>query len=124
MASRYLLIEFDDEATATRLREQIDNASRAGKAFRVVGLFAKPGPNFCRCGTWTTDRGNVSSLKYGRKFGWQVCKTCRRPAPIISFLKNLIQADEIINPSTHDSLDGRHKLTFYPMGMSAPTKGI
>ena len=124
MAGRYLLIEFDDETQASRLREQIDNASLAGKSFRVVGLFVKPGPKFCRCGTWISGRGTKATTKYGRKFGWMVCTTCKRPAPIISFLRNLVQPEEIIKPNTHQSLDDKMNLQFYPMGLSAPTRKV
>jgi len=124
MGGRYLLIEFDDEASASRLRAQIDSATLKGRPFRVVGLFAKPGPRFCRCGTWTTSRGQVSTLKFGAKFGWQVCTTCKRPAPIISFLRNLLKPEDVIQPQTHDTLDGKMKLQFFPLGLSAPTRRV
>lgn len=124
MAGRYLLIEFEDEASASTLRAQIDKASQAGKPFRVIGLFAKPGPTFCRCGKWTTDRSGAAKTKVGKKFGWVLCTDCKKPAPIISFLRNLIKPEEIIRPQSHKALDGKTDLMFYPYGLSAPTKRV
>lgn len=123
MAGRFLLIEFDDEATATHLREQIDAATRKGKGFRVVGIFARP-ERFCRCGTWISERGKPSTLKRGAKFGWSVCTECKRPAPIMSFLKNLLAPTDIVSPVIHDTIDNKGQeaeLGFYTYGLSAPT---
>lgn len=99
MASRYLLIEFDDEASATRLRGQIDNATRNGKRFRVVGLFAKP-TNYCQCDpkTHVTMGGQVSTLKRGKKYGWWVCTNCKKPTSALAGLVNLIKPRDIIKP--------------------------
>lgn len=125
MAQRYLIIELDSDKTATKLKQQIDAATRSGKGFRVVGLFAKPGPDFCRCGTWVTERGKPpSTLKYGKRLGWFVCTSCRKPAPLIQGLKNLLKPEEIITPDTHTSLDKRYELMFYPLGLTAPTHAM
>lgn len=124
MAGRYLLIEFDEEQSASSLRAQIDAATKKGRKYRVVGMYSRPGPDFCRCGTWTTDRGKVATTKTGRKFGWVVCTVCKKPAPIISFLRNIIKPEEIIDPYTHESLDGRHTLMFNFMGIGAPTRAV
>ena len=99
MGARYLLIEFDDEAAASRLREQIDNATRKGKGFRVVGLFAKP-RNYCRCGdVHTIERGRpITEVKRGRKYGWRVCMDCKRPLQNFGYLTNLLKPRDIINP--------------------------
>lgn len=98
MASRYLLIEFDDEASANKLRAQIDNASRAGKRFRVVGLFAKPQAPFCACppDRQITTKTHTSILKRGRKLGWWMCTECKRPAQNNSALINLMKPKDII----------------------------
>lgn len=117
MAGRYLLIECDDEAQATSLRAQIDNASRKGKGFRVVGLFARPGPVFCRCGKWQTTRATTSTLKRGKKYGWMVCTECKKPAPSMGFLFNLIRPVDIINPPRYDIAN--QQLGFYTAGLSA-----
>lgn len=99
MGSRYLIIEFDDEASASRLRAQIDNATKAGKRFRVVGLFAKP-TNYCRCDPrkHVTDKAGKSTLKRGKKFGWWVCIECKRPTSSMAGLVNLIKPRDIIKP--------------------------
>lgn len=99
MGARYLLIEFDDEAQASRLRAQIDNATRAGKRFRVVGLFAKP-TKYCECDPKKkiTTKTNVSSLKRGKKYGWWVCLECRRPDSRLVGLVNLLKPRDIIKP--------------------------
>lgn len=97
MASRYLLIEFDDADGAEKLKERINEASRAGKAYRVVGLFAKP-TNYCQCdpNTKITTKVSPSVLKRGKKFGWWVCTQCKRPDSSISGLRNLLNPHDII----------------------------
>lgn len=70
--SRYLLVEFDDNDSANRMRAQIDNAEANGKSFRVVGMFSKPGV-LCNCEI-KSDR----SVR-GAKLGWWVCPECHRP---------------------------------------------
>lgn len=70
--ARYLLIEFDDNDSADRMRAQINAAEANGKRFRVIGMFSKPG-RLCDCSTRTT-----SSVR-GAKFGWWLCPNCRRP---------------------------------------------
>jgi len=126
MAGRYLLIEFDDDATASRLREQIDVASRNGKGYRVVGLFARPG-NFCKCGSaWVNEARKQARTKRGGKYGWQVCLDCRRPVPVMSFLKNLIKPADIIGVPQYDIVNQLGKpqsMGFYTHGLTAPTLG-
>lgn len=124
MAARYVLLEFDDEAQASALCAQINAASRSGKGFRVIGLFARPSSPFCRCGTWTTERGTNSTLKRGGKFGWLVCLTCRRPAPMMDFLRNLIKPEDVINAPTYEvAAKGKRpqQLQFHPVGIGLPT---
>lgn len=69
---RYLLLEFDDNDSADRMRAQIDNAEANGKAFRVIGVWGKPA-RLCDCAV-----RSESSLK-GSRWGWWVCPVCRRP---------------------------------------------
>ena len=122
MASRYMLIEFDDAEQAGKLHAQIDAASHAGKPFRVVGLFAKPQAPYCQCGKETTTRQQASTLKRGAKFGWWVCTECKRPAASISGLVNLIAPDDIIRPNTFRAK--LYDLMFYFYSISAPTKAV
>lgn len=116
MARRFLLIEFDDAAQADTLRAQIDNATRSGKKYRVVGLFARPGNQFCQCKVWTSKRGHDSPTKRGARFGWWVCVTCKKPVPAMAGLKNLVEPSEIIDPPLTE--DG---LAFYTYTLSADT---
>lgn len=99
MASRYLLLEFEDEASALKLKQQIEAATRAGKRFRVVGLFAKPQAPYCACPpeAQITTKTHGTSLKRGRKFGWWVCINCKRPAQNNAALVNLMKPRDIIN---------------------------
>lgn len=127
MASRYLLVEFDDETSATKLKEQIDKATRGGKRFRVVGLFAKPQAPYCRCGKETSTKVQATSLKRGKKFGWWVCTECKRPAASISGLVNLLTKSDIIDPSTFESDSeafGKHTMAFYFYSISATHQAV
>lgn len=119
MASRYVLLEFDNAEQADRLREQVDKATRAGKPYRIIGYFAKPQAPYCRCGKEIETRQSSSTLKRGRKFGWWVCQECKRPSASISGLVNLMTPRDIIKPSTFAY--GLNTLMFYFMSLSAPT---
>jgi len=125
MAGRFLLIEFDDDTSATLLREQINAATRKGRRFRVVGMFARP-DNFCSCDirVWTTIKGKgEAKTKRGAKFGWLVCTSCKRPIPMMSFLKNLIAPEDIIKAPRYDIVNNDSKKTtsvgFYTYGLNA-----
>lgn len=106
MAGRYLLIEFDDEAAASLLRAQIDAASRKGKRFRVIGLFARPGTP-CSCPYVKGDRAK-DRFKLGGKLGWWLCTTCRKPRLGDHQLKNLVPLTEIVNPNVVEGVDALH----------------
>lgn len=99
MASRYLLLEFEDEASALKLKQQIEAATRSGKRFRVVGLFAKPQAPYCACPPerQMTTKTRETSLKRGRKFGWWVCTNCKRPAQNNASLVNLLKPRDIVD---------------------------
>lgn len=71
---RYLLVEFDDNDSANRMRAQIDAAEAKGRAFRVVGMYTKPS-TLCEC-----ENRSGKSVK-GAKFRWYLCESCRRPKP-------------------------------------------
>lgn len=120
MGARYLLIECDNEADATALKEKVDGLSLRGRGVRAVGLFAKP-TNYCQCGIggWTTVSRRVSTTKRGRKFGWYVCTTCKRPTASESGLVNLIAPSDIINPQQFDLGNGVGKLINYVLALSS-----
>ena len=98
MGARYLLVEFDDAESADKLRQQLDDRTRAGRPFRVVGLFAKP-TRTCECDpeTAVTNRTGESRLRRGRKLGWWVCSVCKRPDPQLTGLRNLLKPQDIID---------------------------
>lgn len=134
MARRYLLIEFDDEATANTLRGRIDEATRKGKKYRVVGLFAKPGPDFCRCGedlpydphVYERGRKYIAS-KVGRRLGWRVCLECKKPLAQVGALKNMLEPEDIIDPDVHIGRPYkgvRYNLMFHFLSIGAPTRAV
>lgn len=110
MASRYLLIEFDDHISAEALKAKID--ATEGRKFRVVGFFAKP-TNYCECdsSTHTTTSRKPSTTKRGRKFGWWVCVNCKRPTSGLHGLVNLLKPRDIINSPTWEAPDMNKRRT-------------
>ena len=102
MSGRYMIIEFDEKESAIKLKKQIDAASRAGKSFRVVGYFAKPGDDLCVCDKSRMDRASAQAPRWNDKFGWHICATCKKPWPPSS-LKNQLCVDKIINPSVYEA---------------------
>lgn len=125
MAGRYLLIEFDDPQSADALRARIDNATREGKRYRVVGMFAIPGPQFCECDTKVDTKTQRSTLQRGRKFGWWVCKVCKKPDSYMR-LVNLIGVEEIIKPRIYRIINALTRkvdpMISYPMSIELPTR--
>lgn len=75
--ARYILVEVDNNATAERLRAQIDNAGEA-KGMRVVGMFAKANA-LCECPKKPYDPYQPELLTRGAKFGWWLCSDCHKP---------------------------------------------
>lgn len=71
---RYLLVEFDSNDAADRMRAQIDAAEAKGKGFRVIGMFSKTA-KLCDCEV--RQKGSIR----GSKLGWWLCPTCHKPKP-------------------------------------------
>jgi hypothetical protein len=103
MGGRYLLIEFDDDAAADRLREQIDSATRKGKKFRVVGLFARPG-RACQC-VPRKDQRAKDAVQRGGRFGWWLCTTCGKPRFGNHNLINILKPKDVIEPPAFEGVD-------------------
>lgn len=122
MGSRYLLLEFDDDEAAAKLQLQINEASLRGRPYRVIGLFAKP-TKYCECDpkNHTTGRAGDATLKRGRKFGWWVCTTCKRPSDGLHGLVNLLKPSDIISPPTW--VRGKHTFTHYISAISGLALG-
>lgn len=89
--ARYLLVEFDDNDAADRMRAQIDTATEAGKGMRVAGLFAVP-TSWCICPQ--SDGYYANEVVRGSKLGWWVHKACRKARVGTHNLANLIRASE------------------------------
>lgn len=77
--AKYLLIEVDSNATAAKLRAQIEGAGEA-KGMRVVGQFSKA-TMLCECNPSTYPRtiGNAPIQTRGAKKGWMICPNCAKP---------------------------------------------
>lgn len=98
--ARYMVIEFDDDNQADALRAKIDIATKSGKGFRVVGLFARP-RNTCKCYKEMKDyKVWGKEIVRGAKFGWWVCGDCRKALTRDHQLNNLMGKDDIIDMST------------------------
>lgn len=75
--ARYMLIEVDSNATADRLRAQIDNAGEA-KGMRVVGMFTRA-LQACECAEPARNNRNAIVDTRGAKMGWMICPNCGKP---------------------------------------------
>ena len=74
--ARYVVVEFDDDNTAEAFKAKIDNATDAGKNYRVAGIFFRP-TRWCEC---PTSEGYVKGqVALGAKYGLWNCVVCRRP---------------------------------------------
>lgn len=106
--ARYLVIEFDNNDQADALRAQINAATVKGKAFRVVGLFARPGKN-CSCSSSHQEHVKRISKEAkpvkGQSLGLWVCPDCHRPRFGSQWPKNLIAREEILEPTTFTEID-------------------
>jgi len=80
---QYILIEFDEDASAERLCAQINAATAKGKAFRIAGIFQKPPRKRCECIgvdiNSISGRGrNDKIIKRHGKTGFWYCTKCKR----------------------------------------------
>lgn len=102
---RYLLIEFDENEAALKLKKQIDAATRGGKSFRVVGYFASPPAPFCQCPIeqWTKEKGRpYAPSKFMKKTGWRKCLKCNLYRDFDDRLHNQLKPEKIIKPRMRD----------------------
>ena len=87
--ARYVLVEFENDEQADKLRQMIEAQTRAGKPYRIAGIFARP-KTFCRCPTPTGYHKN--QIVRGSKFGWWVCVVCKKARKGSHNANNLIAA--------------------------------
>lgn len=90
---RALVIEFEDDEAALKLKQQIETATKNGKRFRVVGLFAIPN-RWCSCPT--PEGYHKDEIQRGAKYGWWVHVVCRRPRLGTHPTVNLLKPDEVL----------------------------
>jgi hypothetical protein len=117
--ARYLVIEFLDNDQADAFLKKIDEQTKAGKKYRVVGLFSPPRIFSCKCpitsGTGSALYKNPKPER-GEKFGWWLCGTCHKPRPGGHQLNNLLSLGELFGRAPRlkklktyeDQIDGRN----------------
>jgi hypothetical protein len=68
--ARYVVLEFEHNEDADMFTQDMLHDGES-----VVGVFAKP-TQFCKC---KGGKGRIHAYTRGRKFGWWVCSTCKKP---------------------------------------------
>ena len=99
--SRFLLIEFDEKDSALKLKKQIDQATKKGRPFRVVGYFVQADGPYCQCpvSEWTHDRARkYAPSKWIKKYGWRKCLNCNLYRDQPGYLPNLLKAAKVLRP--------------------------
>ena len=104
---RYVVLQFEGNEEAEEyvryLKAFQDNPPpyTKGTGGQVIGLFAGP-TQFCTC---TGGKGRIHAWTLGQKFGWWVCRSCKKPAKashgplqqmrsVVSQARNLLLAEE------------------------------
>lgn len=117
--ARYIVLEFIDNDQAESFIQKIDAQTKAGKKFRVVGLFSPPRLFACKCPI-SSGTGNAlyrrEKSERGGKFGWWLCGTCNKPRPGGHQLNNLLQLSQLMGKKARlkklvrydDQVDGRN----------------
>jgi hypothetical protein len=117
--ARYIVLEFLDNDQAENFIEKIDAQTKAGKKFRVVGLFSPPRLFACQCPI-TSGTGSAlyrpPKAERGGKFGWWLCGRCNKPRPGGHQLNNLLQLGQLFGKAARmkkltkyeDQVDGRN----------------
>jgi hypothetical protein len=70
---RYVVLKFDDNEAAERF---VAAPVVLEGEVEVMALFAGP-TQFCTC---TGSKGRIHAWTLGQKYGWWVCKQCKKPA--------------------------------------------
>ena len=94
---RYVVVEFDDDASAQRLVDQISARTARGDGMRIAGLYARP-TKWCTCPFHLL--GVKREVVRGKKYGWWMCTTCKRVRPGTHQLENI--HPRMPWPFTHD----------------------
>src|SRR5690606_494148 len=83
-----------------RFIEKVDSATRAGKLYRIIGIFQKPPRKRCTCAgekSWT-ERQRSNTVKRHKKLGFWYCSECKRVRGGAQSPKNLRQAEGEYGP--------------------------
>lgn len=89
--ARYVVLEFDDHAGATKLMDQIKGRA----SVRVVGLFASP-TKYCMCPT--PEGYHKGEVARGSKYGYWTHIVCRLPVRGAHQVENLLPIQDIELP--------------------------
>lgn len=74
--AKYVVLSFKDNDDADEYVQELTKSFEHSLAAEVVGVFQQP-TQFCTCqGT----KGRISAWTKGLKYGWWVCKRCKKPA--------------------------------------------
>ena len=115
--AKYVVLSFDDDSDADNFLEyalsgcvaslHVDSAPDDPQTHdaQVVGVFKQP-TIFCRC---PGGAGRIHAWTLGQKWGWWVCKNCKRPSEatagplqqmrcVVSQAKNLLGEFIMIDP--------------------------
>lgn len=90
--AKYLVIEFDEDDTAEKLKQKIDAATDGGARYRVAGMF-KPPVEWCPC---PRPKGyHKGEVARGKKYGWFVHLDCRKARKGTHPLTNILPLNEL-----------------------------
>lgn len=79
MMGRYVLLEFDDDATAETLCARINAATASGKPYKVIGIFQRPPTKRCECVQPEADASHRRTwVRRHLRTGFWYCTNCRR----------------------------------------------
>lgn len=117
--ARYLVLEFIDNDQAEAFLQKIDEQTKAGRGYRVVGMFSPPKLFACQCPI-SSGTGNAlyrsPKAERGARFGWWVCGKCGKPRPGGHQLNNLLPLSQLMGRAPRlkklklyeDQVDGRN----------------
>lgn len=88
----YLVIEIEDNGTATALRKKLSPLENKG--VRIIGAFLGP-KDYCDCQPPDPTKYTRNDNVVGARLGWLIHEPCRRPKRGLHQLKNLLNLAKI-----------------------------
>lgn len=119
--AKLVVIEFEDDAQAQALCGMIDKQTKAGKRYRVAGIFARP-RRVCECPR--VEGYHKDMVARGAKFGWNVCVVCKRAKPGVHHANNLMAATELKDMPGENLMRGLEYRVDNISILEVPTKNI